>query len=107
MAKKQVPQSRRKKPVPQRTEATSDADNAMRALVELFSDPKLKSKAHFRYPVDGRRSEAEQAVDAAIEAAFGPDKKREHWVRRLRRLGLVNDRNGGTPAKRPRPRGGS
>jgi hypothetical protein len=66
----------------------------MRALTELFSDPKLKSKAHFRYPVDGYRSEADEAVKDALEAAFGPNKAYERWVRRLRRLGLVNSRKG-------------
>jgi hypothetical protein len=66
----------------------------MRALTELFSDPKVKGKAHFRYPVDGQRSETDGAVDPALEAAFGPNKEYERWVRRLRRLGLVNNWKG-------------
>jgi hypothetical protein len=67
-------QPQRKKGHTEQVECSSEADAAMRALTELFSDPKLRGKAHFRYPVDGRRSEAEEAVDAAVEAAFGPNK---------------------------------
>jgi hypothetical protein len=64
----------RKKGAPENVEGSSEADAAMRALTELFSDPKLKAKAHFRYPVDGQRSEAQESLDAALEAAFGPNK---------------------------------
>ena len=61
---------------------------AAKAIRELFSVPRIRSQAHFRYPVDGP-TEEEQAFDAAMKEAFGPDKKYERWVRRLRRLGLI------------------
>jgi crotonobetainyl-CoA:carnitine CoA-transferase CaiB-like acyl-CoA transferase len=94
MAGRRVAWSQRKKGAPEKVEGSSEADAAMRGLTELFSDPKLKAKAHFRYPVDGQRSEAQEALDAALEAAFGPNKEYERWVRRLHRLGLVNNRKG-------------
>jgi hypothetical protein len=94
MARQKVSWPQRKKGHPEQVECSSEADAAMRALTELFSDPKLKGKAHFSYPVDGQRSEAEEAVYAAVEAAFGPNKEYERWVRRLHRLGLVNNRKG-------------
>jgi hypothetical protein len=55
----------------------------------LFSDPHLRHPQFFRYPVDGQQSELDQAFDAAMEEAFGPDEEYEGWVRRLHRLGLV------------------
>jgi hypothetical protein len=91
MTRRRVAWPQRKKGAPEQVECSSEADAAMRALTELFSDPKLKSKSHFRYPVDGQRSEVDEAVDAAVEAAFGPNREYERWVRRLRRLGLVNN----------------
>jgi hypothetical protein len=67
------------------------SESAIKGLLELFSDPRIRSRAHFRYPIDGPTVE-EQAFDAAMKEAFGPDKKYERWVRRLRRLGLIGRR---------------
>ena len=70
---------------------TSDSrtqNDAIKALGELFSDPRVRSYAHYRYRIDGP-TESEQVVDAAFKEVFGPDKKYERWVRRLRLLGLI------------------
>jgi hypothetical protein len=63
----------------------------MRALRELFSDPKLRRSAYFRYPVAGRLNDFDRAIYDAMDKQFGPNKKHERWVQRLRRLGLVSD----------------
>jgi hypothetical protein len=64
-------------------------DDAMKALVELFSDPRIPNHAHFRYRIDPP-TEEERALDAAFNKAFGSDSKRARWVRRLRaRQGIV------------------
>jgi hypothetical protein len=68
-----------------------DTEAAMKALLELFSDPRSRSPARFRYPIEGP-TEVEQAFDAAMKEAFGPDESYERWVRRLRRLGLIGRR---------------
>ena len=66
-------------------------DDAMKALAELFSSPRVRAHAHFRYRIDGP-TEVEKAFDSAFKEVFGPDWDKEHkrWVRRLRRLGLIS-----------------
>jgi hypothetical protein len=81
MTKRETPSSGR----------SPELDAAARSLFELFSDSKLNNRRHFRYPVDGHQSEFDRTFDAALNEQFGPDKKQERWVRRLRRLGLIND----------------
>jgi hypothetical protein len=92
MTKRETPKSERNKSLSEQTESSPELDAAARALFELFSDSKLNSRRHFRYSVDGHPSELDQAFDAALNEHFGPNKKQERWVRRLRRLGLINDR---------------
>jgi hypothetical protein len=87
MTKRETSKSERDKTVSERAENLPDLDAIARALSKLFSNPKLRSRAHFRYPVDGKLSEFERAFDAI----GGPNKKQERWVRRLRQLGLIND----------------
>ena len=69
---------------------TSTRKDAIDALGELFSDPRIRSHAHFRYRIDGP-TEAEKALDTVFKEALGPNwnKKHQRWVRRLRRLGLI------------------
>ena len=87
MTKRETSKSERDESVSKRTENLPDLDAITRALSGLFSSPKLRSRAHFRYPFDGKLSEFEQALDAI----GGPNKEQERWVRRLRRPGLIND----------------
>ena len=66
------------------------ADAAFEALFELFSSPKVRSHAHFSCCTDGP-TEFDKAFDSAMKEAFGPtaNRKKERWVKRLRRLGLI------------------
>ena len=66
------------------------ADEAMAKLVELFSDPSLASKAHFRCCVDGP-DEFDLLFESIVDEQFGYDLHSEYkrWARRLYRLGLI------------------
>lgn len=69
----------------------SEADEAMKALTRLFSDPKIPSKAHFRCRVDGP-TETDLFFESILDETFGydPNSKYKCWVRRLHRLGLIS-----------------
>jgi hypothetical protein len=61
------------------------ADEAMRKLVELFSDPSLASKTHFCCCIDGPTE-----FEIMIESIFDDeDSEYKRWVRRLYDLGLI------------------
>jgi hypothetical protein len=66
------------------------AEEAMRKLVELFSDPSLASKAQFRCCVDGP-TEFEVLFESIVDEQFGynPNSEYKRWVRSLYRLGLI------------------
>jgi len=66
------------------------AHEAMRELVELFSDPSLASKAHFRCCVDGP-DEFDLLFESIFDEQFGynPNSEYKCWVRSLYRLGLI------------------
>jgi hypothetical protein len=66
------------------------AHEAMRKLVELFSDPSLASKAQFRCCVDGP-TEFEVLFESIVDEQFGynPNSEYKRWVRSLYRLGLI------------------
>jgi hypothetical protein len=63
------------------------ADEAARKLVELFSDPSLASKAHFRCSVEGP-DEFDVMFESFMEEAFG-DSEYKQWVKRLYDLGFI------------------
>jgi hypothetical protein len=67
------------------------ADEAMQELVELFSDPSLRSKARLRCPIEGP-DEFDLLFESIIDDQFGHDPNSEYkqWVRRLYRLGLIS-----------------
>jgi hypothetical protein len=84
-------ESHRMDPMDQRDPPTPN--DAMKALAELFSSPRVRAHAHFRYRIDGP-TEVEKAFDSACKEVFGrdwdkADKEHKRWVRRLRRLGLI------------------
>ena len=65
------------------------SDEQKKAMRELLKS--LRAKAHFRYPID-EPSVIYQAITAALDDIFGPDKPNSaqaRWVRRLRELGLI------------------
>jgi hypothetical protein len=63
------------------------ADEAARKLVELFSDPSLASKAHFRCGVEGP-DEFDVMFESFMEEAFGHSEYKQ-WVKRLYDLGFI------------------
>jgi hypothetical protein len=67
------------------------ADEAMQELVELFSDPSLRSKARLRCPIEGP-DEFDLLFESIIDDQFGHDQNSEYkrWVRRLHRLGFIS-----------------
>jgi hypothetical protein len=67
------------------------ADEAMRMLVELFSDPNLPSKARFRCGVEGP-DEFDVLFESIVDEQFGydPNSDYKNWVRRLYSLGLIS-----------------
>ena len=67
------------------------ADEAMRELVELFSDPNLPSKARFRCGVEGP-DEFDVFFESILDEQFGYDPHSEYkqWVRRLYELGFIS-----------------
>ena len=66
------------------------ADEAMRELVELFSDPNLPSKARFRCGVEGP-DEFDFLFESIVDEQFGynPNSEYKRWVRSLYRRGLI------------------
>ena len=65
------------------------ADEGFRGLTEIFSDPKLRGRAHFRCSLEGP-SEIDLALHRAIDEVFGCEEHEyERWVERLYRLGLI------------------
>ena len=67
------------------------ADEAMRELVELFSDPSLAYKAQFRCGIEGP-TEIDVLFESIIDEQYGYDPNSEYkrWVRRLHKLGLIS-----------------
>jgi len=67
------------------------ADEAMRELKELFSDPKIRSTASFRCCTDGP-TEFDILFESIVDEQYGYDANSEYkrWVRRLYRLGLIS-----------------
>jgi hypothetical protein len=52
----------------------------------------IRSRAHFRYPVDGNWSEIESILHTALDEMYGPDSPsspQNRWVRKLRHFGLI------------------
>jgi hypothetical protein len=52
-----------------------------------------RSRAHFRYPVDGKWSEIESILHAALDEMYGPDSPnsaQKRWERKLRHFGLIS-----------------
>lgn len=70
--------------------ASPAADEAMRELVELFSDPNLPSKARFRCGVEGP-DEFDFLFESIVDEQFGynPNSEYKRWVRSLYHLGLI------------------
>ena len=66
------------------------ADEAMRKLVELFSDPSLRSNARLRCSVEGP-GDFDVLFESIIDDQFGHDPNSEYkqWVRRLYELGFI------------------
>jgi hypothetical protein len=67
------------------------AHEAMRKLVELFSDPSLASQARFRCGVEGP-DEFDVLFESIVDEQFGynPNSEYKSWVRSLYRLGLIS-----------------
>jgi hypothetical protein len=67
-----------------------EANEAMKALARIFSDPKLTAKAHFRCSVDGP-TEIDELFESIMDETFGPHPRSRYkrWVGRLYRLGLI------------------
>ena len=66
-------------------------DEALKKLTEIFSDPKLASKARLRCGTEGP-DEFDILFESIIDDQFGHDPNSEYkqWVRRLYRLGLIS-----------------
>ena len=67
------------------------AHEAMRKLVELFSDPNFPSKARFRCGVEGP-DEFDVLFESIVDEQFGynPNSEYKRWVRNLYRLGFIS-----------------
>jgi len=72
-------------------EISPEADAAMRGLIELFSDPKIRSTASFRCCTEGP-TEFDILFESIVDEQYGYDANSEYkrWVRRLYRLGLIS-----------------
>ena len=66
------------------------ADQALRELTKLLSDPNLPSKAHFRCCTEGP-TEWDILFDSFCDEKFGfnPNSDYKCWVRRLYQRGLI------------------
>jgi hypothetical protein len=71
-------------------EILPEADAAMRALKELFSDPKIRCTASFRCSTEGP-TDIEVMFESILDDQFGYDPNSEYkqWVRRLYKIGLI------------------
>jgi hypothetical protein len=71
-------------------EISPAADAAMLKLVELFSDPAMVARAHFRCSTEGP-TEFDVLFESIIDGQFGyePNSEIKNWVRRLYGLGLI------------------
>jgi hypothetical protein len=71
-------------------EISPAADAAMVRLVELFSDPAMMARAHFRCSTEGP-TEFDVLFESIIDDQFGyePNSEIKNWVRRLYGLGLI------------------
>jgi hypothetical protein len=74
------------------TEISPEADAAMTALTELFSDPKIRRTASFRCCTEGP-TEFDVLFESITDEVFGYDPNSEYksWVRRLYCLGLISN----------------
>jgi hypothetical protein len=69
----------------------SKASPQAAAVMREFMDG-IESHAHFRYPVDGQRSELDKTFQAVLDEIFGsdsPNSAHNRWVHRLRHFGLI------------------
>jgi hypothetical protein len=71
-------------------EISPAANEATAKLVELFSDPSVRSKAHLRCPVEGP-DEFDVLFESIIDDQFGHDPNSEYkrWVKRLYEFGFI------------------
>jgi hypothetical protein len=71
-------------------EISPAADAAMRELVELFSDPAIVARAHFRCSTEGP-TDIEVMFESILDDQFGyePNSEYKNWIRRLYDLGLI------------------
>jgi hypothetical protein len=81
----------------------NEADEAMKALTELFSDPKLRSKAHFRCSTEGP-TEFDLIFETILDDTFGYNlnSKYKCWVRRLYSHGFISRIPAGWETRRTR-----
>jgi hypothetical protein len=72
-------------------EISPAAHEAMRQLVELFSDPAIAAQARFRCSTEGP-DEMDVLFESILDDQFGydPNSKYKSWVRRLYDLGLIS-----------------
>jgi hypothetical protein len=70
----------------------SDADQAMRALTQLFSTPEVKAKAHLRCSINGP-TEFDVLFESVLDDLFGRDPNSDYkcWIRRLYKDGLISN----------------
>ncbi len=66
------------------------ADEAVRKLVVLFSDPAVAARAHFRCSTEGL-TDLEVMFESILDEQFGydPNSEYKNWIRRLNDLGLI------------------
>jgi hypothetical protein len=71
-------------------EVSPAADEAMRELKELFSDPAIAAHASFRCCTEGP-TEFDVIFESITDEVFGHDPNSEYkqWVKRLYELGLI------------------
>lgn len=66
------------------------ADEAFEALFQIFLDPKRRSYARFRCPIDGPPSGFDAAFGNAMTEMFGPNVEYQLWLNKLRKNGLIS-----------------
>jgi hypothetical protein len=73
------------------TPSEDAADEAVNALVRLFSSRQIANKAHFRCSIDGP-TDLDVLFESALDDAFGRDLGSDYkrWIRRLYRLGFIS-----------------
>jgi hypothetical protein len=69
----------------------SAADEAMKALTQLFSSGELSAKVHFHSGLDSP-TVFDMFFESMRDDLFGPDPNSDYkcWVKRLYRLGLIS-----------------